>query len=30
MEDLIVALPLAERVPVAALHSLLKQREQLD
>jgi hypothetical protein len=30
MEDLILALPLAERVPVAALHSLLTQREKLD
>ena len=30
MEDLILGLPLAERVPVVALNSLLKQREQVD
>lgn len=30
MDDLIVALPLAERVPVVALNTLLKHREQID
>lgn len=30
IEDLIMGLPLVERVPVAALHSLLEQREKLD
>lgn len=30
MDDLILALPLAERVPVVALNTLLAQREAID